>query len=82
VLVDGNATCQCNKACPRIYAPVCGTDNETYSNLCVMESQGCEKEEHIEVQHVGNCSECSEASFLNDTKPSSLCCFVLFCVNT
>ena len=55
MLIDGNATCQCNKACPLIYAPVCGTDNVTYPNLCVMDSTACEKKEHIQVQYNGEC---------------------------
>ena len=73
VLVDGNATCQCNKACPLIYAPVCGSDNETYPNLCVMDSQGCEKGEHIKVQHIGNCGEYSEVFLIIEYHRVSYC---------
>ena len=55
MVVDGNATCQCNQACPLIYAPVCGTDNKTYPNLCVLESHACEMKQHINLQYSGRC---------------------------
>ena len=55
VVVDGNATCQCNTACPSIYAPVCGTDNVTYPNLCLMDSTACETKKHVQVQYNGEC---------------------------
>ncbi|XP_028399649.1 neurogenic locus notch homolog protein 2-like isoform X2 [Dendronephthya gigantea] len=55
VNVNGTATCVCNKACPLIERPVCASDNKTYSNLCVMESEACERKEHIRVKHDGPC---------------------------
>ena len=55
VNVDGNATCQCPLVCPFIEQPVCGSDNKTYSNLCVMDAESCEKKQHIKLQHEGPC---------------------------
>jgi hypothetical protein len=72
VSVNGTATCVCNKACPFIEQPVCGSDNKTYSNLCVMDSEACEREEYINIKHNGPCGEwlglfvlCSSVSVLN-----------------
>ena len=54
--VDGNATCQCYEICPEIYDPVCGTNNKTYPNPCVMDAEACQKEEFIRIQYSGECS--------------------------
>ena len=56
VEVDGNATCECNNACPLIYDPVCGTNNKTYPNLCVMDSEACKEKELVQTQYSGECS--------------------------
>ena len=37
------------EACPHIYDPVCGCDNQTYSNSCEAHSAG------VSVQHPGKC---------------------------
>ena len=55
VNVNGSATCQCPLVCPFIEQPVCGSDNKTYSNLCVMDAESCEKKQHIKLQHEGPC---------------------------
>ena len=57
MVIDGNATCQCNTLCPIIYAPVCGTNNKTYPNFCVMENTARENKEHIQVQYERKCDE-------------------------
>ena len=57
VNVNGTATCVCNKACPFIEQPVCGSDNKTYPNLCAMDSDACERKERVTVKHDGPCGE-------------------------
>ena len=47
----------CPKACPLIYAPVCGSDGKTYSNECMMKATACENGEDITKAHDGPCSE-------------------------
>ena len=54
---DGNAECVCNKACPFIYKPVCGSDGETYPNKCVLEFQACEKGVKVDIVKNGKCED-------------------------
>ena len=67
VNVNGTATCVCNEACPFIEQPVCGSDNKTYSNLCVMDSETCEREERVTVQHDGPCGKYVFCTVLHHT---------------
>ncbi|XP_046859506.1 neurogenic locus Notch protein-like isoform X3 [Xenia sp. Carnegie-2017] len=54
--VNGTVTCVCDKACPFIHSPVCGDDNETYLNLCVMKLRACEEKKIITMQNKGPCA--------------------------
>merc|ERR1712168_1729065 len=46
----------CNKVCPRIYDPVCGTDGKTYPTKCVMEVEACLSGNNgLAVAHAGAC---------------------------
>jgi coxsackievirus/adenovirus receptor len=54
---NGTAKCVCNNACPFIEQPVCGSDNKTYSNLCVMDAEACERKTYIKAKHNGPCGE-------------------------
>ncbi|XP_073990277.1 serine protease inhibitor dipetalogastin-like isoform X3 [Rhodnius prolixus] len=41
-------------ACPKIYYPVCGTDGETYPNLCVLECH-MRMNPGLQLHHYGHC---------------------------
>ena len=46
----------CPKNCPLIYRPVCGTDNETYSNLCTLKHAACKMVgESLTMAYEGSC---------------------------
>lgn len=47
-VVDANRDASCN--CPRIYAPVCGVNGRTYSNMCEANCVG------VAIAHAGACS--------------------------
>jgi coxsackievirus/adenovirus receptor len=40
---------ECQKACPRVFEPVCGMNNKSYANKCRMECDG------VELKHEGRC---------------------------
>lgn len=55
----GRAACVCRKrACPRVVAPVCGSDASTYSNECELLRAQCSQQRRIRLLSRGPCGEC------------------------
>lgn len=50
VMVNGVAC-----ACIRIYSPVCGTDNKSYFNPCLLACEHGNEKPNVTVQYDGNC---------------------------
>lgn len=46
----------CATACPMHYAPVCGSDGQTYSNACTLKSLNCNKP-GVTLAHAGPCEQ-------------------------
>ncbi|CAL4166472.1 unnamed protein product, partial [Meganyctiphanes norvegica] len=64
-----NAT-DCKPQCTRIRIPVCGSDNQTYNNLCMLELAACEGYD-VYLAQEGECTDHNESSESDsDTCPS------------
>ncbi|KAI1899408.1 hypothetical protein AGOR_G00061470 [Albula goreensis] len=48
--------CVCNIDCSHIsFNPVCASDGKSYDNPCQVKEASCQKQERIEVKHLGHC---------------------------
>ncbi|KAH9502373.1 hypothetical protein Btru_075516 [Bulinus truncatus] len=50
-----NAQAECDLICPRIYAPVCASNGQTYASECVMNGISCTNNLGLTVAHDGPC---------------------------
>jgi len=46
---------KCPEFCNRMYSPVCGTDGITYSNMCLLVKESCDKKTDLSVNYMGKC---------------------------
>lgn len=54
---NGEAECVCQRTCPRVYSPLCGSDGVTYGSACELESAACVLGREILVAHRGPCGQ-------------------------
>ncbi|KAK6618681.1 hypothetical protein RUM43_013072 [Polyplax serrata] len=47
----------CQKICPSIYDPVCGTDDKSYSNECFLEMENCRSRLYVTKKYHGKCGD-------------------------
>lgn len=53
---DGEARCTCVASCPDHFVPVCGSNNQSYDNFCLMHRDACLTGTHISLKKKGYCS--------------------------
>ena len=53
----GNGECQCPRIedCPQLDKPVCGTDGQTYSNVCLLKVAACRNQRFVMSASEGAC---------------------------
>lgn len=50
-------TCVCPLVCSAIYNPVCGCNDKTYPNECMLHAEACKTNTNITIQHWGRCND-------------------------
>ncbi|XP_069340095.1 double-headed protease inhibitor, submandibular gland-like [Eulemur rufifrons] len=60
-------------ACPRIFRPICGTDQKTYDNECLLCMQNQEQNLQLRKLHDGNCIQCTKYSEVCTLEYKPLC---------
>ena len=48
--------CECIQECPKAMKEVCGSDNVTYDNECLLKKAACEKNTEIKIKEKGFCT--------------------------
>ncbi|GFW86668.1 hypothetical protein TNCV_4334521 [Trichonephila clavipes] len=59
VVKSGYAICEC-PTCSEEFEPVCGTDGISYTNVCKLKQEGCDRKSDIDVAYTGLCNMCHE----------------------
>lgn len=55
IVTNGVGRCQCLASCPDSFAPVCGTDDNSYDSHCLLHRHACLTDQKIGIEHKGFC---------------------------
>lgn len=69
--VDGEPTCTCMASCPDHFVPVCGSNNQSYDNYCLMHRDACLTGVHISLKKKGYCTNKKTGKKKKTTKTKS-----------
>ncbi|CAF98984.1 unnamed protein product [Tetraodon nigroviridis] len=70
--------CVCNIDCSHIsFNPVCASDGRSYDNPCQVKEVSCQKQERIEVKHLGHCQACTHSLFMEHVYILLFVCFTV-----
>ncbi|KAK4299156.1 hypothetical protein Pmani_028549 [Petrolisthes manimaculis] len=61
----GGSDSNCPNQCARVYAPVCGSDGETYFNPCLLNVVACRDKRRITITNQGRCDEQTSQTSIN-----------------
>lgn len=53
----------CPEACTADYSPVCGSNDKTYANECVMKAESCFTKKNITLKSKGECKGKNKSEF-------------------
>uniref|UniRef100_T1JKE2 Kazal-like domain-containing protein n=1 Tax=Strigamia maritima TaxID=126957 RepID=T1JKE2_STRMM len=53
--MTNEAYCKCQETCSAVFAPVCGSDDVTYSSECQLRMASCNQQKRILVKYKGSC---------------------------
>ncbi|CAL1545990.1 unnamed protein product, partial [Lymnaea stagnalis] len=67
--------CVCEQRCSQVFAPVCGSDGATYTNLCMLERTACVRNRRIRLSSEGPCG-------LRDPCEGQVCKFGAECMSS
>lgn len=60
-----NGKCVCSQQCSTNISNVCGTDEKTYDNVCILRKGACMQQKNISVAYNGTCGKyCMSFSFV------------------